>query len=99
MFIWLTDYSSGVIFQVSLDVSPQAIAMFVVLMCGMLVSLYFFYDYLGKGYSHIVYERGGWGWGGMRVGEACWEGGMVMMIEEYDSMMRCKGGMVNFSYN
>ena len=32
----------------SFDLSPQAIIVFVILMCGMLVSLYYFYDYLGK---------------------------------------------------
>ena len=33
--------------QETFDVSPRFILIFVVLMCGMLVSLYFLYDYLG----------------------------------------------------
>ena len=34
--------------QETLDVSPKVVFIFVVLMCGMLISLYFLYDYLGK---------------------------------------------------
>ena len=34
--------------QDTLDVSPKIVVIFVILMCGMLLSLYFFYDYLGK---------------------------------------------------
>jgi len=30
------------------DMNPTAIIVFVILMCVMLISLYFFYDYLGK---------------------------------------------------
>ncbi len=33
--------------QETFDVSPQIVVVFVVIMCGMLVALYFFYDYLG----------------------------------------------------
>ena len=34
--------------QETLDVSPKMIIIFVILMCSLLVALYFLYDYLGK---------------------------------------------------
>jgi hypothetical protein len=33
--------------EISLQISPAYIIFFVLLMCGMLVMLYFFFDYLG----------------------------------------------------
>ena len=37
--------------EISLKISPGYIIFFVFMMCGMLVMLYFFFDYLGKAIS------------------------------------------------
>ena len=39
--------------QETFDASPTIIVIFVILMCGMLVALYFYYDYLGRWKKNI----------------------------------------------
>jgi hypothetical protein len=38
----------------TLDISPPFVIFFVIMMVGMLVALYFFYDYLGKRLSGTI---------------------------------------------